>query len=80
MNHWSNIYVIYKVKGRSKLNRFFSLFVCLVIFATGYVSNIIKLTRCDFEAPYKAEVIRTIGLLPPVGVIIGYVTIEDGKK
>ena len=34
--------------------------------------NIIKLSEADFEAPYKTEVIRTVGILPPVGAIVGY--------
>lgn len=34
--------------------------------------NIYKLTQCDFEAPYKAEVIRVVGIIPPVGAIFGY--------
>lgn len=39
---------------------------------TGWVMNIYKLTQCDFEAPYKAEVIRVVGIIPPVGAIVGY--------
>lgn len=38
----------------------------------GYVQNIYKLTQCDFEAPYKAEVIRAVGVFPPVGAIVGW--------
>ena len=38
----------------------------------GYFLNIYKLTQCDFEPSYKAEVIRTIGLFPPVGAVVGY--------
>ena len=43
----------------------------------GYVQNIYKLTQCDFEAPYKAEVIRAVGVFPPVGAIVGW--IDFGK-
>jgi hypothetical protein len=39
---------------------------------TGWVKNIIKFTQCDFEAPYKAEIIHGVGLLPPVGMITGW--------
>jgi hypothetical protein len=46
-----------------------------------YINNIVKLTRCDFEAPYKAEICRGLGvIIPPVGVIEGFIAIEDGKK
>lgn len=44
----------------------------------GYISNLIELTKTDFEAPYKAEIIRTTGvIIPPIGVVLGYVKIED---
>ena len=44
--------------------------------------NLVKLTECDFEAPYKCEVIRGIGVAPlaPIGVITGFMNFEfDGK-
>lgn len=47
----------------------------------GYVANIYKLTKCDFDTPLKAEVIRVIGIVvPPMGAVIGYVEIEDAPK
>jgi len=50
---------------------------CLV----GWGMNLYKLTQCDFESPYKAEACRAVGVfVAPVGVIEGYITIEDGKK
>jgi len=39
----------------------------------GWVKNIVKLVRCDFEAPYKAEIIHSLGVLPPVGAITGWI-------
>jgi len=44
----------------------------IVIIAIGWVKNIIKLSSCDFEAPYKAEIIYCIGLIPPVGAVTGW--------
>lgn len=41
----------------------------------GWILNIAKLTQCDFEPSYKAEIIRTIGILPPVGGIVGWMDI-----
>jgi hypothetical protein len=38
----------------------------------GYILNIYKLAQCDFEPSYKEEVIRTFGLFPPVGAVVGY--------
>jgi hypothetical protein len=41
----------------------------------------VSLCKCDFEAPVKAEVIRSVGvIIPVVGVVTGYIDIEDGKK
>ncbi len=51
----------------------------VILIAGGYAANIVKLCKCDFQAPVKAEVIRAIGIVfPPVGVIAGYCTIKDG--
>jgi hypothetical protein len=49
----------------------FPLVIVLVV-GTGWVKNIIKLADCDFQAPYKAEVIHAIGIIPPVGMITGW--------
>ena len=38
----------------------------------GWGKNLMKLTRCDFEAPYKAEIIHTVGIIPVVGAITGW--------
>ena len=44
----------------------------------GYVSNIVKLCYCDFASPYKAEVIRVVGIfMPPVGVVVGYLNLGE---
>ena len=59
--------------------------MCLFLYAfltitciTGYTKNIIKLIDCDFDKPYKVEVIRSVGaIIPIVGVISGYCDIED---
>lgn len=59
---------------------FFTIILWLVLFI-GYVGNIIKLLKCDFQASYKAEIIRTIGIfIPPMGCIVGYIPIEDKKQ
>lgn len=44
----------------------------IVVTGTGWVKNLIKLSSCDFESPYKAEVIHTAGLLPPIGAVTGW--------
>lgn len=56
-------------------------FAALIPGVIGYVMNIYKLTKCDFDAPYKAEIIRGAGIpFFPLGVIAGYCTIKDGKS
>ena len=49
----------------------------VVIIGTGWVQNLIKLSDCDFESPYKTEVIRVIGIIPPVGAVVGWMDIGE---
>jgi hypothetical protein len=51
----------------------------VILASIGYGLNIMKLaTECDFQGPYKAEMIRGIGIVvPPSGAIMGYLEIED---
>ena len=53
------------------------LLLLVVLLITGWVKNIILLSECDFEAPYKAEVIRTVGIIPVVGMVTGWIEIDD---
>jgi len=57
------------------------MFVFVGLALTGWIKNVIKLSECDFESPYKTEVIRGIGIIPPVGAIIGWMDIgeENGE-
>jgi hypothetical protein len=44
----------------------------------GWVLNLVKFFNLDFREPFKAEIIRGIGLAPtPIGGIIGYIPIKD---
>ena len=49
--------------------------VIVLIVAVGWVKNIVKLSECDFESPYKAEVIHAIGLIPPIGAVTGWLDV-----
>lgn len=51
--------------------------IILLIIGTGWVKNIVKLVKCDFEAPYKCEVIHGIGVIPPIGAVTGWLDIEE---
>ena len=54
----------------------FVFLTIIVILGTGYIKNIIKLASCDFEAPYKAEIIYGIGTVaPPIGAVTGWINI-----
>lgn len=58
---------------------FITLFIVFVLAgAVGWANNLIALFNCDFKAPYKAEVIRTVGVfVPPLGAVVGWAHIED---
>lgn len=51
---------------------FVVLCASIVAAVTGYVKNVIKLSECDFQAPYKAEVMHAVGIIPTIGMFTGY--------
>lgn len=56
----------------------FILYAALIFAgAFGWGMNVHKLTQLDFASPYKAEVIRGVGLFPIFGAVIGYTTIGE---
>lgn len=55
--------------------------VTIILGTVGWGLNIVKLCQCDFEAPYKAEVVRAIGIpIPLVGAVAGWCDIDDGPS
>lgn len=52
----------------------------VVVGAIGYVKNIVKFAQCDFEAPYKTEIIRGAAIPLGYGFIIGHFDIGEEKK
>lgn len=54
---------------------FIAYSLIILILSTGWVKNIIKLSNCDFNAPYKAEIIHSLGIIPPVGMITGWLNV-----
>ena len=52
-------------------------FVLVIVVFTGWVKNIVKLSECDFKAPYKAEVVHAVGLIPPVGMVTGWLNVGE---
>ncbi len=60
---------------REKGYIFLTGIIILMVVTIGWTKNLIKLSECDFEAPYKCEVIHGIGLIPPVGMITGWIDV-----
>jgi hypothetical protein len=52
-------------------------FVIAITMGVGWVMNFYKFTQLDFEAPYKAEIIRAVGVVPIVGAFTGWMTIGE---
>lgn len=65
------------------MNKILVIYLAAALFAfSGWCINIYKFLSADFESPYKAEIIRGIGIpVPPVGVISGwFVEFEEEKE
>lgn len=61
-----------------KANAFVGFVVVLVwiLGFLGWCLNIVKLSHCDFEKPFNAEVIRIVGIpVAPAGAIVGWMDI-----
>jgi hypothetical protein len=44
----------------------------------GWIMNIVQLIQCDFASPYKAEILRIVGVIvAPIGCVLGYIPITD---
>jgi hypothetical protein len=59
-----------KQKGFTLVEMIFIPLILILI--VGYGMNLHKLTQCDFEAPYKAEILHGVGIFPPVGIFTGW--------
>ena len=65
---------------RERLSWWFSILIYLLLLY-GWFGNIYKLTKYDIDVPLKAEVLRLVGVpVFPMGIILGYMDIEDGKR
>ena len=53
-----------------KLKNFLVVIVVLsIITAVTWIGNFVKLTNCDFQSPYRCEVIHGVGLFPPLNIV-----------
>jgi hypothetical protein len=66
--------------GKIELVMLLLLVGIMVTPIVGYFKNIVKLVNCDFEAPYKTEIVRGVSLVPLIGMITGYMTIGEEKE
>ena len=46
--------------------------VIILVSTLGSVLNLVKFFKCDFNSPYKCEVIHVLGAVTGIGVITGY--------
>jgi len=46
-----------------------------VALAIGWINDIEKFSECDFQAPYKCEIVHGLSLIPPVGMITGWLNV-----
>ena len=55
--------------------------IVFVVSIVGYTLNIYKLSQCDFNfsKSNRAEVIRIIGFVTPLGSIIGYMDLSNDE-
>jgi len=51
--------------------------VIWLTFGIGYIMSIVRLCKCDFKAPWKAEIIYSVGLATGFAGVIGYIPIDD---
>lgn len=61
-----------------------AIFIVIIVLslAFGWVMNLYKLTQLDFDSSkstYKAEVFRAIGLAPPIGAFMGWITFDEER-
>jgi hypothetical protein len=47
----------------------FLIAILVVAPISSWVVNLIKLTECDFESPYKCEVVHAVGIIGPVSLV-----------
>ena len=47
-----------------------AMIIILALAAIPWIWNAVKLTNCDFDAPYRCEVVHGIGLTVPPSSII----------
>jgi hypothetical protein len=59
-----------------------ALYLVISIFAcAGWVLNLAKFVQCDFDTPFKTEIVRGTGVVVPViGAVVGYMDIGEEER
>lgn len=52
----------------------------VVLVAGSWIGNFVKLMDCDFESPYKCEVIHGVGIVPAVSLITVWFDADEDTK
>lgn len=52
----------------------------LIAFLVGEIMCIVKFFQCDFEEPYKAEIIYGISIVTGIGGVTGYMDFGEHEK
>lgn len=66
----------FKIKTTS-ISVFFLILSFIVFFAVSYVTNVVKLVKCDFKPEYKEEIVHSIGLVvPPLSMVTAWVNLD----
>ncbi len=53
------------------------LAICALVLGC-WVGNLVKLADCDFQAPYRCEVVHTIGVIPGASLVTAWMD-SDAK-
>ena len=60
-----------------------SILIIVLVTTTlfGWINNLVQFIKLDFQEPYKAEIIRGVGIpVVPFGIVIGYINIKDKQE
>jgi len=57
-----------------------TIFLIVMVFVVGcWFANMYKFINCDFESPYRAEVIHAVGIFTPLSPLTVWVNDEEQK-
>ena len=71
-----NSVIINNMKEKITITFLMLVVVLPILTGIGWVRNLVKFVKLDFQEPYKAEIIRGISITP-IGAITGWIKIED---